>query len=83
VTSVIICKNNISKISIPTRQSTHHLTVIHWLTHSVVVDDLGDNGNVTSGRSVVNEDDSADFDESLEGGWLLGLNVSSGCLWML
>jgi hypothetical protein len=54
------------------------------MTHSVVVDDLGDNGNVTSGRSVVNKDDSADFDESLEGGWLLGLNVSSGsgCLWM-
>jgi len=46
------------------------------LTHSVVVDDLGDNGNVTSGRSVVNKDDSADFDESLEGGWLLGLDVS-------
>jgi hypothetical protein len=52
------------------------------MTHSVVVDDLGDNGNVTSGRSVVNKDDSADFDESLEGGWLLGLDVSSGCLWM-
>jgi hypothetical protein len=46
------------------------------MTHSVVVDDLGDNGNVTSGRSVVNKDDSADFDESLEGGWLLGLDVS-------
>jgi hypothetical protein len=41
-----------------------------------VVDDLGDNGDVTSGRSVVNKDDSADFDESLEGGWLLGLDVS-------
>ena len=45
-----------------------------------MVDDLGDNGDVTSGRSVVDEDDSADFDESLEGGWLLGLDISSGCL---
>jgi hypothetical protein len=42
-----------------------------------VVNDLGDNGNVTGGRSVVDENDSADLDESLEGGWLLRLEVSS------
>jgi hypothetical protein len=46
------------------------------LTYSVVVNDLGDNGNVTGGRSVVDENDSADLDESLEGGWLLGLIIS-------
>lgn len=38
------------------------------MTYSVVINDLGDNGNVTSGRSVVDENNSADLDESLESG---------------
>lgn len=42
-------------------------------THPVVIDDLGDDGELPCGRPIVDEDDSADFDESLEGGWLLGL----------
>jgi len=41
-----------------------------------VINDLGDNSDVTGRRSVVDEDNSADFDESLESGWLLGLDVS-------
>lgn len=52
------------------------------MTHSVVVDDLGDNGNVTGGRTVVDENDSADFDESLESGWLLRLDVSEVRVWL-
>jgi hypothetical protein len=47
-----------------------------------VVDDLGDNGNVTGGRTVVDENDSADFDESLESGWLLRLEVSEVRVWL-
>jgi len=50
------------------------------MTYSVVINDLGDNGNVTSGRSVVDENNSTDLDESLESGWLLGLDISSLCL---
>ena len=51
-----------------------------FATYSVVINDLGDNGNVTSGRSVVDENNSADLDESLESGRLLGLDISSLCL---
>jgi hypothetical protein len=36
-------------------------------THSVVVDDLGNDGEVSCGRTVVDKNDSADLDESLEG----------------
>ena len=45
-------------------------------TNPVVVDDLGDDGELAGGRALVDEDDSADLDESLEGGWLLLLRVS-------
>lgn len=42
-------------------------------THSVVVNDLGNDGELSGERSVVDEDDSADLDESLEGGRSLNL----------
>lgn len=64
---------------IPPTLIAHRLTA-EIATYSVVINDLGDNGNVTSGRSVVDENNSADLDESLESGWLLGLDISSLCL---
>lgn len=42
-------------------------------TYSVVINDLGNDGDLASGRSIVDKDDSANFDESLESGWLLRL----------
>jgi hypothetical protein len=38
-----------------------------------VVDDLGNDSEFACGRSLVDENDTADFDESLESGWLLDL----------
>ena len=46
-------------------------------THSVVINDLGNDGELSGEGSVVDEDDSADFDESLEGGRSLNLNEGS------
>ena len=43
--------------------------------HPVVVNDLGDDGELASGRTVVDEDDATDLDESLEGGGSLSLLV--------
>jgi len=40
-----------------------------------VVNDLGDDGELASGRTVVDEDDATDLDESLEGGGSLSLLV--------
>jgi hypothetical protein len=37
-------------------------------THPLVVNDLGDDGELPLGRPVVDEDDAADLDEPLEGG---------------
>ena len=37
------------------------------VTHPVVVDDLGDNGELALGGALVDEDDAADLDVSLEG----------------
>jgi hypothetical protein len=38
-----------------------------------VIDDLGDNSEFTSARTVIDEDDTTDLDESLEGGGSLNL----------
>jgi hypothetical protein len=42
-----------------------------------VVNDLGDDSELSGERTIVDEDDSADFDESLEGG--RSLNGSHCC----
>ena len=47
-------------------------------THSVVINDLGNDGELSGEGTVVDENDSADFDESLEGGRSLNLNGSEG-----
>lgn len=44
-----------------------------------MVNDLDNSGELSLGRSVVDEDDSSDLDESLEGGCFCGgLHGSSG-----
>ena len=63
----------VTTTDVPLMAIHHHLAVIIHVTYSVVINDLGDNSDVTGRRSIVDEDDSADFDESLESGWLLGL----------
>ena len=45
-------------------------------TNPVVVNDLGNDGELASGRAVVDENDTADLDETLEHGGLLGLDIS-------
>ena len=57
-----------------TTSSVPHAHHLGLSTHSVVVNDLGNDGELSGERSVVDEDDSADFDESLEGGRSLNLN---------
>ena len=40
-------------------------------THPILVDDLSDHGNATSAGAGVDEDETADFDETLEVGFTL------------
>jgi hypothetical protein len=42
-----------------------------------VVNDLGDDSELSGERTIVDEDDSADFDESLEGGRSLNLQTKA------